>query len=88
MNSTKKTARFAGTLYILLVLTGVFSLIYVPTALVVFGDAAATAGFADQSHFGRESKKATGLTPRQWCLEGAADPIPENVKSILESLGY
>jgi len=43
VNSTKKTARFAGTLYILLVLTGVYSLIYVPTALVVFGDAAATA---------------------------------------------
>ena len=43
MNSTKKTARFAGTLYVLLVLTGVFSLIYVPTTLVVFGDATATA---------------------------------------------
>ena len=43
MNSTKKTARIAGVLYILLALTGVFSLIYVPTALVVFGDATATA---------------------------------------------
>ena len=43
MNSTKKTARIAGALYVLLALTGVFSLIYVPTALVVFGDAAATA---------------------------------------------
>ena len=43
MNSTKTTARIAGALYVLLALTGVFSLIYVPTALVVFGDAAATA---------------------------------------------
>ena len=43
MNSTKKTARIAGVLYVLLALTGVFSLIYVPTALVVFGDATATA---------------------------------------------
>ncbi len=43
MNSTKKQARIAGVLYVLLALTGVFSLIYVPTALVVFGDATATA---------------------------------------------
>ena len=43
MNSTKKTARIAGVLYVLLALTGVFSLIYVPTTLVVFGDATATA---------------------------------------------
>ena len=43
MNSTKRTARIAGVLYVLLTLTGVFSLIYVPTTLVVFGDAAATA---------------------------------------------
>ena len=43
MNSTKRTARIAGVLYVLLALTGVFSLIYVPTTLVVFGDATATA---------------------------------------------
>ncbi len=43
MISTKKTARIAGLLYLLLALTGVFSLIYVPTTLVVFGDATATA---------------------------------------------
>ena len=43
MNSTKRTARIAGVLYVLLTLTGVFSLIYVPTTLVVFGDATATA---------------------------------------------
>lgn len=43
MNSNKRTARIAGVLYVLLALTGVFSLLYVPTTLVVFGDATATA---------------------------------------------
>lgn len=43
MNSTKKIARIAGFLYLLLALTGAFSILYVPSALVVFGDAAATA---------------------------------------------
>ncbi len=43
MNSTRKTARIAGFLYLLLALTGAFSILYVPSALVVFGDAAATA---------------------------------------------
>ncbi len=43
MNSTKRTARIAGLLYLLLALTGVFSLIYVPSTLIVFGDATATA---------------------------------------------
>lgn len=43
MNSTKKTARIAGFLYLLLALTGAFSILYVPSTLVVFGDAAATA---------------------------------------------
>lgn len=42
MTSRKKQARIAGLLYLLLVPTGVFSLIYVPTTLVVSGDAAAT----------------------------------------------
>ena len=43
MNSTKKKARIAGLLYLLLALTGAFSLLYVPTTLIVFGDATATA---------------------------------------------
>jgi Domain of unknown function (DUF4386) len=43
VTSTKRTARIAGVLYVLLALTGIFSLIYVPTTLVVFGDATATA---------------------------------------------
>ncbi len=39
----KRTARIAGLLYLLLALTGVFRLIYVPSTLIVFGDATATA---------------------------------------------
>jgi len=42
-NSTKNSARIAGLLYLVLALTGAFSLLYVPSTLVVFGDAAATA---------------------------------------------
>jgi hypothetical protein len=43
MNSTKKTARFAGLLYLLLVVTAPISLMYVPGKLIVQGNAAATA---------------------------------------------
>ena len=43
MNSRRKSARIAGLLYLLLAVTGVFSLIYVPSTLFVFGDATATA---------------------------------------------
>ena len=42
MTSRKKQARIAGLLYLMLVPTGIFSLIYVPSALIVSGDAAAT----------------------------------------------
>jgi len=43
MNSTKKTARLAGVLYLLNGVTGYFSIIYVPSKLIVSGNAAATA---------------------------------------------
>ena len=43
MNSTKKQARVAGFLYLLLVLPGPLSLLYIPSKLIVRGDAAATA---------------------------------------------
>ncbi|MGH9775924.1 MAG: DUF4386 domain-containing protein [Candidatus Acidiferrales bacterium] len=42
MNSTKKAARVAGLLYILFSIPGFFSLLYVPSVLIVSGDAAAT----------------------------------------------
>lgn len=43
MDSNKKTARLAGLLYLLSSLPAPFGLIYVPSKLVVHGDAAATA---------------------------------------------
>ena len=43
MNSTKKTARLAGALYLINGVTGFFSIIYVPGKLIVSGNAAATA---------------------------------------------
>ena len=53
MSATPKTARIAGFLYLLMIPTGVFSLIYVPGKLMVRGDAAATAAniLASQSLF-------------------------------------
>jgi Domain of unknown function (DUF4386) len=43
MNSTKKAARIAGLLYLVNGVTGFFSIIYVPSRLIVSGNAAATA---------------------------------------------
>jgi len=43
MNSTRKTARRAGLLYLLMSIPASLSLIYIPSVLVVSGDAAATA---------------------------------------------
>ena len=43
MDSTKRNARIAGAIYLSMVVTGPFSLIYVPSTLIVHGNAAATA---------------------------------------------
>ena len=43
MNSTKQTARIAGVLYLINAVTGFFGIIYVPSKLIVSGNAAATA---------------------------------------------
>jgi len=43
MNSTKKTARIAGILYLVNAVTGFFGIIYVPGRLIVSGNATATA---------------------------------------------
>ncbi len=43
MNSTKKTARLAGVLYLIWVITGLYGVFYVPSQTIVLGDAAATA---------------------------------------------
>lgn len=53
MDSLKKTARIAGLLYLLVVITGPFVLLYVPGKLFVPGDATATANniLANESLF-------------------------------------
>jgi len=43
MNSTKNAGRFAGLLYLLVSIPGAFALIYVPSKLIVHGNATATA---------------------------------------------
>ncbi len=43
MNSNKKIARYAGLLYFIVAVIGAFSLLYVPSTLIVPGDATATA---------------------------------------------
>ena len=43
MHSLKKAARIAGAIYLSMVVTGPFSLIYVPSKLIVRGNAGATA---------------------------------------------
>lgn len=42
MTSRKKTARIAGLMYFILVLSGIFSLMYVPSKIMVWDDPAAT----------------------------------------------
>ena len=44
MHPTNKAARVAGAVYLSMVFTAPFSLIYVPNKLIVRGDATATAG--------------------------------------------
>ncbi len=43
MNSIKKTARLAGLLYLIWVLTGLYGVFYIPSQTIAPGDAAATA---------------------------------------------
>lgn len=42
MEPTKKTARIAGLLYFILIVSGIFSLIYVPSNLITWDDASST----------------------------------------------
>jgi hypothetical protein len=43
MSSIKNRGRFAGLLYVLMSIPGFFALIYVPSKLIVHGNATATA---------------------------------------------
>ncbi len=51
MNSTKRQARVAGLLYLLVSMPGVFCLLYVPSHFIVSGDAGATASKIAASEF-------------------------------------
>lgn len=42
LGANKNTARLAGLIYLIVVVTGIFSLAYVPSKLIVWGDAAKT----------------------------------------------
>jgi hypothetical protein len=44
MNPTRNPGRFAGSLYLLFSIVGFFAMMYVPSKLIVHGNAAATAG--------------------------------------------
>jgi hypothetical protein len=61
MNSTEKTARLAGVLYLVNGVTGFFSIIYVPGRLIVSGNAAATANkiLASESFFPKSPRERT-----------------------------
>jgi len=43
MDSTKKTAKTAGWLYLILAITGAYSIIFIPSKIIIPGDAVATA---------------------------------------------
>ena len=43
VNSIQKTARFAGVLYLIITVSAIVAHIYMPSKIIVAGDAAATA---------------------------------------------
>ncbi|UJH66630.1 DUF4386 domain-containing protein [Allomuricauda sp. SCSIO 65647] len=51
MTANKKTARLAGLLYLLVVVFGIFSLLYVPSQLIIFNDSATTLSNIKSSNF-------------------------------------
>jgi AraC-like DNA-binding protein len=57
---------------------------------VPLADSALLAGFSDQSHLGRELRRATGRTPREWRSAVGSGPRPisrSEVNSVLERFG-
>jgi len=58
MTSTKNPGRFAGLLYVLVSIPGVFALIYFPSKLIVHGNATATT-----YNIGRVNLEQTGRFP-------------------------
>lgn len=42
-SSLKNTARIAGLLYLILIITGIYGIMYIPSQIIVAGDTVATA---------------------------------------------
>lgn len=61
MHASRKTARIAGMLYLLVAITGAFSIMYVPETLVVPGNATATAEKITSSELLFRAGIASGL---------------------------
>ncbi len=61
MEANKKTARFAGFLYLLVVIFGIFSLMYIPSQLIVWDNPAATVENIRSSEFLFRLEILTGL---------------------------
>ena len=59
MNSTKKAARVAGLVYVLMSIPGGFSLLYIPSVLLVPGDATATVNKIQTSKLQRRGGTVT-----------------------------
>ena len=68
MTSKKKQARTAGLLYLMGVPTSIFSLFYVPSTLIVSGDAAATIQNIEASELLYRSGIYVGLLSSLICL--------------------
>ena len=71
MAPSQKTARVAGLLYLLVVASGFFHLLYVPSRLLVPGNAAATVGhlLAGETLFGWVFSGAWYATPPFWSYQ-------------------
>ena len=57
LNSLKKTARFAGLLYFIWAITGIYGMLYISPRIIIQGDAIATA----QNMLSHESLFRTGI---------------------------
>ena len=63
MNSLKKTARLAGLLYLAMAIPAPFGLLYIPSKIIVQGDAAATAN----NMLANEFLFRTGIVSHLFC---------------------
>jgi hypothetical protein len=60
MSSTRNPGRFAGSLYLMMSIPGVSAMVYVPSKLIVHGNAAATASRGSRDHLGLAAREDVG----------------------------